>query len=221
LKEKNRALKAKDAARSNWIAGISHDIRTPLSMILGHASDLEESDHLPVEQKKQASVIRKQGEPLHRKVLKVSALVRQCASDFLNQGLAEPYSFELEIQDEQLKINGDEKLLLRALSNLVQNCIDHNPAGCRIRLQTTRSTEMQSCSITVWDDGQGIEQHALPGLTQLPYSAEKKYCAHLGRGLGLPMVARIAKAHDGELRLQSGKGEGLKAQLILPLESNN
>lgn len=236
LKEKNRALNARDAARTNWIAGISHDIRTPLSMILGHASDLEENEHVPAEQRKQAEIIRKQGEklrtlisdlnlvsqleydmqPIRTKVLKVSALIRQCASDYLNQGLDERYTFDLEIEDEQLKVKGDEKLLLRAITNLIQNCIDHNPEGCRIRLQTGRSADGNMCRITVWDNGQGMEKIDFHHVTKWPYAPVSENQGQ-SRGLGLPMVARIAHVHHGELRLTSEQGYGLKAEVILPL----
>ena len=61
LKKKTDALKARDEARSNWIAGISHDIRT-LSIILGYASEMEDSFELPVEHRQQAGIIRQQGE---------------------------------------------------------------------------------------------------------------------------------------------------------------
>ncbi len=64
LQEKNTALKARDEARSNWIAGISHDIRTPLSIVLGYASELEENMAIPVEQRQQAGIIRKQAQKL-------------------------------------------------------------------------------------------------------------------------------------------------------------
>ncbi len=64
LQQRADSLKQRDEARSNWIAGISHDIRTPLSMVLGYASDLEESNNISIEQKQQASIIRKQAEKL-------------------------------------------------------------------------------------------------------------------------------------------------------------
>lgn len=60
LQQRNESLKSRDEARSNWITGISHDIRTPLSMILGYASDLEENDSVPAEQRRQAAIIRQQ-----------------------------------------------------------------------------------------------------------------------------------------------------------------
>jgi len=240
LQEKNTALKARDEARSNWVAGISHDIRTPLSMILGYASELEESaDTLP-EQRRKAAIIRKQGEnlrslvqdlnlvsmleyemqPLQRKPLKLAALARQIASDCLNNGLDERYTLSLDIQDESSIVHADEKLLTRAITNLVQNSIRHNPSGCKILLRTSSSASRKSCSLTVIDDGAGITENELSDVLMLPYSSNRKRPVHNGHGLGLPMVARIAKAHQGQFILTSPAGEGLSAELQLPLKSD-
>lgn len=95
-------MKARDEARSNWISGISHDIRTPLSMILGYASEMEDNSDLPKEQRHQSGIIRRQGEklrslvsdlnlvsmleyemqPLHLKDIRLSVLARQVVADF-------------------------------------------------------------------------------------------------------------------------------------------
>ena len=60
LKTQNYALRKKETARANWIAGVSHDIRTPLSMVMGHASTLEEDAGLPEEARQKAGIIRRQ-----------------------------------------------------------------------------------------------------------------------------------------------------------------
>jgi len=239
LQEKNNALQARDEARSNWVAGISHDIRTPLSMILGYASELEESEDTLPEQRRKAGIIRKQGEnlrslvqdlnlvsmleyemqPLQRKPLKLAALARQIASDCLNNGLDECFALSLDIQDESSIVHADEKLLIRAITNLVQNSIRHNPDGCRILLRTSPAPSNKSCSLIVIDDGAGIPEHELSDVLLLPYSTNRKRPVHNGHGLGLPMVARIAKAHQGQLILTSPAGEGLSAELQLPLHS--
>lgn len=137
LRQKNESLKARDEARSNWIAGISHDIRTPLSIVLGYASDLEENDSIPTEQRKQAGIIRKQAEklgslvndlnlvsmleyemqPLRKKPIRLSTLARQIATDFLNNGLDQGFTLEVEVLDERVQTIGDEKLLARAITN--------------------------------------------------------------------------------------------------------
>jgi len=236
LKQKNESLKNRDEARSNWIAGISHDIRTPLSMILGYSSELEENSSIPAEQRQQAGIIRKQAEklrslvsdlnlvsmleyemqPLNKKTIRLSALARQIASDFLNHGLDEKYMLEIEISDERAQVSGYERLLTRAITNLVQNSINHNPDGCKIKLQTSFDANNETCSFIVSDNGKGIPQNELSNLLELPFSSKRNISKKQGHGLGLPMVARIAKAHQGQLVLSSDIGKGLTAEIILP-----
>ncbi|APO43549.1 MULTISPECIES: sensor histidine kinase [Paenibacillus] len=236
LQDKDDALKARDEARSNWIAGISHDIRTPLSMILGYASELEEQSDLSAEHKQQASIIRRQGErlrslvsdlnlvsmleyemqPLQLKSIRLSVLARQAVSDFLNNGLDERYPISLHVQDESLHVMGDERLLYRAVTNLVQNSITHNPEGCAIVLETMRAAEDVCCEFVVSDDGKGIPKEYLDDVVVLPYAAGRVRPSRQGHGLGLPMVSRIAQAHRGKLILESDSGEGLRAALQLP-----
>ncbi|WP_281532686.1 sensor histidine kinase [Anaerocolumna aminovalerica] len=236
LKQRNDSLKTRDEARSNWIAGISHDIRTPLSMVLGYASNLEENSDIPTEQRLQAGIIRQQAEklrslvndlnlvsmleyemqPLDKKPIRLSALARQIASEFLNNGLDERFKLVVEIIDESAQVNGDERLLARAITNLVQNSINHNPDGCQIRLQTSLHEGNRTCSFVVADNGKGIYQNELPDLLEFPYSSKRKHPRQNGHGLGLPMVARIAKAHQGHLILSSDIGKGLRAEIVLP-----
>ncbi|OAB44456.1 sensor histidine kinase [Paenibacillus glacialis] len=236
LQQQNVALKARDEARSNWISGIFHDIRTPLSMVLGYASELEESEVVPLEQQQKASIIRQQGEklrslisdlnlvsmleyemqPLNTKIIRLSALARHVAADFLNNGLDERFSLELDFTNEHLKVNGDEKLLLRAITNLIQNSITHNEIGCQILLQTIAFPNKKVCHFIVSDNGKGVPSSELPDLLELPYSSTRKHPIHNGHGLGLPMVARIVKAHHGQLTLKSDTGRGMKATIEFP-----
>src|SRR5699024_5099870 len=106
----NRAaayMHQKDNTRAEWIRGVSHDIRTPLSMVLGYASELEDDALLPQEARKQAGIIRRESEkmkrliddlnlttkleyalqPVHRKEVDWVELNRQTISEFLNNGL--------------------------------------------------------------------------------------------------------------------------------------
>ncbi|WP_421663530.1 sensor histidine kinase [Lysinibacillus telephonicus] len=240
LRKKNESLKSRDEARSNWIAGISHDIRTPLSMVLGYSSNLEENCDIPAQQRRQAGIIRQQGEylrslvsdlnlvsmleyemqPLNKKLIRTSVLIRQIATEFLNNGLDERFILEVDNLDENVKVNGDERLLTRAINNLIQNSINHNPDGCLIRLQTTFDESNNSCSFIIADNGKGISQSEIPSLLELPYSSKRKHPRNNGHGLGLPMVERIAKAHQGHLILSSDIGKGFRAKLVLPVNDN-
>ncbi|GIO38360.1 two-component sensor histidine kinase [Paenibacillus antibioticophila] len=238
LQKKTAALKARDEARSNWIAGISHDIRTPLSMVLGYASEMEDNLDLPEEQRHQAGIIRRQGEklrslvsdlnlvsmleyemqPLQLKHIRLAVLARQVATEFLNNGLDDRYVIELKMTDEAVQIKGDEKLLLRAISNLIQNSMLHNPQGCEIILETSLSEDRSQYRFIVRDNGRGIPQEQLAEITELPYSSRRRRSVQQGHGLGLPMVARIAQAHQGRLKLVSAVDQGgLEAVMEFPV----
>ncbi|AYF05992.1 MULTISPECIES: sensor histidine kinase [Bacillus] len=238
LKKKTDALKARDEARSNWIAGISHDIRTPLSIILGYASEMEDCFELPEEHRQQAGIIRQQGEklrslisdlnlvsmleyemqPLHLKQIRLSVLARQVATDFLNNGLDDRYEFVLKLNFEAVQVMGDEKLLLRAITNLVQNSVTHNNQGCIITLETSLSKDQSQYRLIVKDNGQGIPMEKLTEITELPYSSRRKRTVQEGHGLGIPMVARIVQAHRGNLNLASSEDQsGLIATIELPV----
>lgn len=242
LQNKTAALKARDEARSNWIAGISHDIRTPLSMILGYASEMEDNSDLPTEQRHLAGIIRSQGEklrslvsdlnlvsmleyemqPLHLKSIRLSVLARQVVAEFLNNGLDDRYDIELKLAEEAVKINGDEKLLLRAINNLVQNSVRHNPQGCEIILETSLSEDCSQYCFIVRDNGQGIPQEKLTDIIELPYSSKRKQTVQQGHGLGLPMVARIVLAHHGRLILANAVDQrGLKTVMKFPVQPQN
>lgn len=235
LQSQREALKKQDKARSNWIAGISHDIRTPLSMILGYASELEESDTLTCEQRKKASIVRQQGvrlrelvndlnlvsmleydmQPLNVKLLKPSAIIRQVVSGIINSGLGEEYPIDIRIEDESITINGDERLLSRAIYNVVNNSIGHNPKGCSISISLARDYVSKCCNITICDDGEGVAASALKNLENLPYANGRG--TYEGHGLGLPMVSRIIKAHGGEFKLSSDVGKGFRTSIQLPV----
>lgn len=236
LQQRNESLQSRDEARSNWIAGISHDIRTPLSMVLGYASELEENSHIPTEQRHHAAIIRQQAEklralvsdlnlvsmleyemqPLNKRPIRLSVLARQIASEFLNNGLDEGYTLDVEISDEGAQVNGDERLLSRAITNLIQNSINHNPDGCLIRLQTAFNADHKTCSFIVADNGKGISENEFFDLLELPYSSKRRGTRYNGHGLGLPMVERIARAHQGRLILSGDLGKGVRAEIVLP-----
>ena len=118
----NRAgdyMKRKDNTRAEWIRGISHDIRTPLSMVLGYAGELEEDDSLPPQARQQAGIIRRQGErlkalveslnlttrleyalrPIRLERLDAVELGRQAVSGVLNEGLPAQYEMDFSRED--------------------------------------------------------------------------------------------------------------------------
>lgn len=235
-----RLLQDKDTARAQWISGISHDIRTPLSVILGYAGSMEEDPPLSADIRDQASMIRKQGEklrqlisdlnlasrleyamqPLNKTFLSPVELVRQCISDFLNDGLDEKYNLELDIGKdmESQMIEGDSSLLTRMLGNLIGNSIRHNPEGCRILVSVT--TEKRICRIVISDTGQGVDASFLKKLNHMEIVAITQNAnGEILHGNGLKLVKQIVKAHRGAVYFSANSPHGMTVTVELPLKN--
>lgn len=238
LRMQEYELKKKDAARANWIAGVSHDIRTPLSMVMGYAGQLEEDPQLPAEGRKKAGIIRLQSlrmknlvndlnlaskleydvQPLHRQPVNAVALARGIAVDFLNMDAEEQYPI-VWATDENLAVcmvDGDPDLLKRALSNLILNAQVHNPAGCIVTLAVTQAGEL--CRITVSDDGVGVTDAQLESLRTAPhYMFSDSGAGEQRHGLGLQIVRQIARAHGGQVTFDHAPQGGFMAAVELPI----
>lgn len=210
-----RRYKERDSARIEWVSGVSHDIRTPLSMVLGYAASLEKDGEIPEKQRQQAGVIRQKGEemrslvadlnlvnrleyamePLKKEGLSMAALVRETAANFLNGDLDEKYPIEVEIDPAAaaLQTYGDRALLVRMLGNLVGNSIRHNPQGCSIRIELR--AERKLLHLTVQDNGAGFSDQQLTLLRR----DTPPETALGGGGLGLRIVKRIVAVHGGRI----------------------
>lgn len=111
----------------------------------------------------------------------------------------------------------DIELLERALANLVDNALQHTPAGGRIVLEA--STEGREVALCVTDDGAGIPAEVQPHLFDRFFQARQGTApagSEGGRGLGLAIVRRIAELHGGRLVLSSAVGHGTAVSILLP-----
>lgn len=238
----NRAadyMRQKDNTRAEWIRGVSHDIRTPLSMVLGYASELEDDWGLPPNARKQAGIIRRESEkmkrliddlnlttkleyalqPVHFQDVDWVETSRQAVSEVLNSGLDSRYEIVFaEMQPgRSIHLLGDDGLLRRMLDNLIRNSMTHNPHGCRISVSV--GEEKEHCLCTVSDDGIGIEPERLKVLnrgddiTSTQGSDEKNE-----HGLGLKLVMQIVKAHRGTVSFSGSTPHGLEVRISLPTQ---
>lgn len=239
-------LQKKETARANWIAGVSHDIRTPLSMVMGYADRLRNDTQLTEEQRKTATVILKQSarmrnlindlnlaskleynmQPINAGQENAVALVRQVVVDFINTDMEEKYPIKW-MTDENLSvcfINADRNLLKRAVSNLIQNCINHNEDGCTIYVSVGNTvvqsdsvnTDGSHCIIRVEDDGVGASDELIKALNATPhYMVCDTDTAEQRHGLGLLIVRQIATSHGGTINIGHSAFGGLAVEIIL------
>lgn len=230
LQAKNEMLSRRDNARTQWIAGVSHDVRTPLALILGWAEQLEQDALLPDSSRQKATGIRTQCEklrtliddlnltskleygaqPLRRKDLRAGPLFRQLVAQFCESPLAERCGITLEQEDpaEQTVLSVDEALLARLLENLLNNSVRHNPKPVNITVHTRRVGE-HFC-LTVADDGIGYPPAVLAALNA---AEPAENAPHI---LGLYVVQQIAAAHGGRAVFGQNSPCGAKTTVWLP-----
>lgn len=221
----------RDAARAEWINGISHDVRTPLSVILGYAGTLAADPALSPAARQQAGMICAQGErlrdlirdlnlvsqleysmqPLQWRHLDPVELARGVLSELLNGGLDSRYVLELQTAGREDTIEGDPALLARALENLVRNSIRHNPGGCTVTVTVDR--EPETCRFTVQDDGVGMAAAAMEQANAGQFEAAQNGAQH---GFGLRLVYGIAAAHGGTMACRPVRPTGLEVTITLP-----
>lgn len=239
LQSQNYQLKKKETARANWIAGVSHDIRTPLSMVMGYASQLESNKQLPEDERKKAAVIVKQSQrmknlindlnlaskleynmqPTHIEQVNVISAVRQVVVDFINLDIGGKYPIEW-LTDSDLNtliINADKDLVKRAVSNLIQNSINHNENGCTIYV-AVKEEHSKICKIVVSDNGVGATDEQLDKLNNSPhYMVCDESTSEQRHGLGLLIVKQIAVAHKGTVEIEHSEYGGLEVKICLPI----
>ena len=237
LQNQREQLRNKDTARANWIAGVSHDIRTPLSMIMGYASQLKTSSNLSDEMEKKLSVILKQSEriknlindlnlaskleynmqPFEKKKENAVAVVRQVIVDFLNMDIDEKFPIEWKTKSEFVScfVNVDKNLIKRALANLIQNSINHNENGCTIYVSVKE--DEKNCIICVEDNGIGVSDEELEKLNNTPhYMVCDKNTTEQQHGLGLLIVKQIMDVHNGQVEMKHSEYGGFKVVLQIP-----
>lgn len=218
LKYQDEKLAQRDEARTSWIAGVSHDIRTPLTLIIGYADELAEEQSFGNEQRKKAEIIRKQSliirqlvsdlnltskleyqaQPLKREDFSPAGLLRSCVAEYYNQGMLEAYEIEVDIEDavEQIRLYGDTGLLLRAFRNLIGNSIRHNPDGCVIMVKLLCWRD--GVKFIFADTGAGISELVVGELEdkKTEDNVTKEPPVHI---MGLRIVCQIIKAHGWDV----------------------
>ena len=225
IERKNKALSIRESARRNWIAGISHDIRTPLSVITGYAEALSENKELSESNKHRAEVIVSNSmkikkliedlnlissmeydmQPSKRQPVKICPLIRRVSAEILNNKMSDRFSVALDLKAEGAAVMGDEGLLERAVYNVINNAVTHNKDGCTIQIKEYEKGG--NIVIEIRDNGTGVPDSVLENIDKIPKTTH---------GIGLPMAYRIVSVHGG--RFESYNDNGFCIMMTFPRE---
>jgi PAS domain S-box-containing protein len=229
------ALKELDAMKDEFVATVSHDLRSPLTFMRGYvtmiptAGDLNEKQHefvgrilRGIDQMSELiddllSIGRiEAGVGVEMAPCEVGGLVRMVVAELSGRAQAKNLVLQLELPPTLPLIVGDEALLKRAVSNLVDNAIKYTPEGSvTVRVRARDSYLVVSVS----DTGIGIAPADQIRLFEKFYRIKRRDTIRIkGTGLGLAIVKSIVERHNGKTWVESKLGEGSTFHLALPRE---
>jgi len=227
--------------RKDFVANVSHEIKTPITAIKGSVETLQEGQsHDPDDVRRFLGIIHRHVDRLETIVedlLKLSRIEKESETEEITleehsvreilvraiqacEDKAQSKKIHLELDcREDLKGKVDPLLLEQAVGNLIDNAINYSDEGKSV---TIRAQEReQEILIQVEDHGSGIERIHLDRIFERFYRVDKSRSRKLGgTGLGLAIVKHIVQAHGGRVSVESQIGEGSTFTLHLP-QSNN
>jgi signal transduction histidine kinase len=223
------------AMQGNFVSMASHEFRTPLTVIDGHAGRLAKAkDGTPIAE------IRERAGKIRAAVLRITHLIdKLLSSSRLVDGGAKMFfqaskidlaamlheicqlhremNASLEIVEEfssaNLDMIGDQKLLFQAFSNLISNAVKYSPGGGTIKV--TAEASLSTVVVTVEDRGIGIPAHDLDQLCER-YHRGSNVSGIVGTGIGLYLVKMVTDLHAGTIEVASKVGKGTRFTLRLP-----
>ena len=234
LKENEMHRKEVDEAKEEWIANISHDLKTPLSSIKGYAELLqgEEYDINLDDAKRYTLIILANTNhiqelvndlsliyKLKNKVIPISfsyenlvTILQECIIDLLNNSNYSEREVNFNFDDENIIINCDKKYINRAITNLLVNALDHNTEDTVIDVSVFKKDSF--INIIIEDNGQGIGEADLKNIFNRYYRGVNSSSKSKGSGLGMAISKEIINWHKGDIKVQSEIGKGTKIEIF-------
>lgn len=229
-------LKRLERVRQEFMANVSHEIKTPVTAIRGLVETLAEDSEMAPETRErflaklsgQATRLSalvgdlltlsrlESAEQRHvRERLDLRAVLREVAERLEGAGRAKGIRFELGLPPEPIELEADGEALTQAVSNLVDNAIKYTECGGEVTVRLERRAE--EAVVEVKDTGVGIAAHHLDRIFERFYTVDKSRSRERGgTGLGLAIVKHVALAHGGSVEVESTPGAGSTFKLLLP-----
>lgn len=230
-----------EAMRSEFVANVSHELKTPIAAVKGFAETLLAGGVNDEETKRSfLQIIHDEGDRLNRligDILELSKIESKRAPlEFSPVDLKElfhsiyevflPAASKKSIQmhqgiNEHLYIEGDEDRLRQIFMNLLSNAISYTSEGGRVKVEAeilNKDHEDEKIRIIVSDTGMGIPKKDIPRIFERFYRVDKaRSRSSGGTGLGLSIVKHLIELHNGTIRVESKVGEGSSFIVDLPV----
>lgn len=240
LEEKNAALEAAEQLKTDFLANVSYQLRTPLSSIMGFAEILDNQyfGALNDRQREYTSGIHEAGQrlvsliddildlstieagymELHREEIDIAAMLQGLYDLTQDWARKQKLQVKLDIAPDTGTSSIDERRIKQILLGLIRNAINHTPEGGTVTLSAARGKD--GVKIAVKDTGKGIPAEEQARIFE-PFQrvqGDATAGARRGAGLGLSLVKSIAELHGGSVSLDSEAGTGTTVTVFLPAD---
>jgi two-component system OmpR family sensor kinase/two-component system sensor histidine kinase BaeS len=222
-------LQATDDRRRAFLADVTHELRTPLSVVRGRAEGIMDGvypgdkEHVApmleaartlerlIEDLRTLALADAGGLTLRREPVDLSLLVHETLANFEEAARDAGVSLSTDIASGLPVISADPGRLQSVLSNIIGNAIRHTPPGGSVRVAASRSGD--AIEVAVSDTGEGIAPDVLPHV----FDRFVKTAGSPGSGLGLAIARDLVVAHGGQIEASSPPGSGTTIRFTLPL----
>jgi two-component system phosphate regulon sensor histidine kinase PhoR len=230
-------LKKLEQIRMDFVANVTHEIRTPLTAIIGYLETIKSGAINNIEEtKKFIDIILKQAERLNRLVqdlliisniemkemiinienVSLRAAVTNVISLVEAKADSKKIIIDCNLQEDSFSIKGDRDKITQIFVNILDNAIKFTPEGGEISIAAGQSDDY--VIVTITDTGIGIPKDEIQRLGERFYRVDKSRSRDLGgTGLGLSIVKHLMMAHGGKMEIKSQLGKGTTVSLFFPI----
>jgi signal transduction histidine kinase len=230
-----KELSSLEQMRRDFVANVSHDLRSPLTSIKGFLVAIQDGTIAENRRDHYLSIMKNETERLIKLVndllditqmesnqitltpaaYNVSEQLRRVIAKMEPELLKHQIEMELHEEETDLQVFADADRLEQVLINLLQNGVHFSPKGSKIEVYLTAIGK--AASVRIKDYGRGINEKDLPHIWQRFYKVDKARSSKLGSGIGLSIVKHILDGHGVAISVESEIGEGTTFSFSLPL----
>ena len=236
IRQSDQLKNETERARQEWIANITHDLKTPLSPVKGYAEllargtatdsqtvqeygsiILKNVDHVEklINDLKLTYQLESGALPFHPKQVQLVRYLKELVIEIANDPAFSKRSIEFECDLPEITAVIDPDLFQRAVCNLVVNALVHNPPDTTVTVSVSEDKEKGIC-LSVRDNGVGISETEQAKLFTRYYRGTNTKEKSEGSGLGLAIAKQIVVLHNGEISVKSEPGAGTVFSIVLP-----
>ena len=235
-----QASEEMETGKRDWIAGVSHDLKTPLTYIKSYAALLNAAYDWSEEEKSQfLQDIYDKGThmeqlvndlnlalrfdsdqiiPIYKESKNIISFIQQLLADIMNDPRAENTQFIFDFNQEKIWIAFDPTLLKRALENIYLNAIIHNESDIIITTKVHQNDEV--LTIRIQDNGQGLDEMTEKNLFNRYYRGTSTNQKSEGTGLGMAIVKSLIEAHGGLINIDNTAIHGVAFIITIPFDED-